>query len=78
MALKISTLIVPQKIHGPLPCANKYSGKKKKLNRSKFANIFFPRKVRQFFFVPYSSGKNCLIIVGKKQFATPGPLSFFF
>ena len=35
--------------------------KKKKLNGSKVANIFFSRKVRQFFFVPlYYDGSSSL------------------
>ena len=60
--------------------------KKRNLTARKVQNIFsLLRGVNSFWHYEaelqyqYSFGKkNCLTIIGKKLFATPGPLSFFF
>ncbi len=60
-----------------------YSAQKKKLNGPEGAKYFFPVEGGIFFLGPMYYGrsfgkKNCLTIIGRKIFATPGPLSFFF
>ncbi len=53
--------------------------KKKKVNGPEGAKYSFPVEMGIFFLAPYNFGiKNCLIIVGKKLFARPGLLTFFF
>ncbi len=56
----------------------KYSAQKKKLNGPEGAKYFSPVDEAELQYQYSFDKKNCLTIIGKKLFATPGPLSFFF